>query len=136
MPAKTTSRPSARPAYSTARRSAAPPDLKTPRPRSAPGRFSRYASQRLSSNTRLKPHALSGFFLKKKPPCTIQKMPHKLENRSAIDAVGDAAQNVLDLADAGIGIQLVQRTATAQRAIRRLHPLGRLVAVAQSFHRH
>src|ERR1700721_2143268 len=50
---------------------------------------------------------------------------------SAINAISDAAENVFDLAYAGIGIELVERAATAQRAIGSLEPRGGFVSAAQ-----
>jgi len=56
--------------------------------------------QRVSNCYTLKPQLLSGFFLKKKPPCTVSARAHELENRSKRLKVDARARLVSDRAGA------------------------------------
>jgi hypothetical protein len=54
-----------------------------------------------------------------------------LSKALAIDAVGDAAEDVFDLAYAGVGVKLVERAATAESAIGSLEPSSGFVSAAE-----
>src|SRR5580704_7242414 len=54
---------------------------------------------------------------------------------SAVDAIRDPTQNVLNLTSADVGVQLIQRALTAQRAIWCAEPLNGLFVVADHLDR-